>query len=271
MKKLITLSGMLMLIATSKSQTTYTVNIEPPTDDAYIYAGSPSNNYGSSPNLAVGYAGGSEMKMLIKWDLSSLPNPLSIVNAEIRLYQTTTNSSITTDIYRINSVWSETSVNWNNQPTTIGWYGSQTFSSTSGLKYIPATNLVNDWLTNGNNGVMFKINLGTSYQMFDSKEASSSDPRLIITYISTTGISDFDFNDKIKIFPNPAKDKLIIEFENSKTGKLILLNVFGQEIYNQKISDEKTEIDLSEYNEGIYFLSLQTEEGIFRKKIFVVR
>lgn len=269
MKKLITLSVMLMIIATSKSQTT--VNIEPPTNDAYIYAGSPNNNYGSSPNLAVGYAGGSEMRMFIKWDLSSLPGNISISNAEIRLYQTTTNSSITADIYRINSVWSEVSVTWNNQPSTIGWYGSQTFSSTSGVKYIPATNLVNDWLINGNNGVMFKINLGTSYQMFDSKEASGSDPRLIITYTINTGISDFKFNNKIKIFPNPAKNKLIIEFENSKIGKLILLNVFGQEIYNQKISSDKTEIRLLDFNEGIYFLSLQTEEGIFREKIFIVR
>ena len=89
-----------MLIATSKSQTTYTVNIEPPTGDAYIYQGDPNKNFGSSPNLATGYAGGSEMRMLIKWDLSSLPNNISISNAEIRLYQTTANSSITTDIYR---------------------------------------------------------------------------------------------------------------------------------------------------------------------------
>ncbi|MBI2056812.1 DNRLRE domain-containing protein, partial [Candidatus Pacearchaeota archaeon] len=149
MKKLITISGMFLLIATSKSQTT--VQIEPPTDDAYIYVGSPNNNYGTSPNLAVGYASGSEMRMLIKWNLSSLPNCISVTDAQIRLYQTTTNSSITTDIYRINSSWSQASVTWNNQPTTIGWYGSQTFSSTSGVKYIPATNLVQDWLANGNN------------------------------------------------------------------------------------------------------------------------
>ena len=259
-----------MLIATSKSQTTYTVNIEPPTGDAYIYQGDPNKNFGSSPNLATGYAGGNEMRMLIKWDLSSLPNNISISNAEIRLYQTTANSSITTDIYRINSVWSEASVTWNNQSSTIGWYGSQTFSSTSGVKYIPATNLVNDWLTNGNNGIMFKINLGTSYQMFDSKEASGSDPRLIITYTNTTGILDF-VNNEIKIYPNPAKDKLIVQFENYQEIKLNLLNILGQEIYNQKISGEKTEISLSEFSDGIYFLIVETEKGIFRKKIFIVR
>ena len=183
MKKLITILGMLISTLTF-SQTT--INIEPPTNDAYIYAGNPNDNYGSSPNLAVGYAGGSEMRMLIKWDLSSLPNCINVTDAQIRLYQTTTNSSITTDIYRINCSWSQTSVTWNNQPCTLGWYGSQTFSSTSGVKYVPATNLVNDWLANSNNGIMFKINLGSSYQMFDSKEASGSDPRLIITYTILT-------------------------------------------------------------------------------------
>ena len=229
-----------MLIATSKSQTTYTVNLEPPTDDAYIYQGDPNKNFGSSPNLAAGYAGGNEMRMLIKWDLSSLPNNISISNAEIRLYQTTANSSITTDIYRINSVWSEASVTWNNQSSTIGWYGSKTFSSTSGVKYIPATNLVNDWLTNGNNGVMFKINLGTSYE-------------------------------NARVENRTDLDKLIIEFENSQEIKLNLLNILGQEIYNQKISGDNTEISLSEFSDGIYFLIVETEKGIFRKKIFIVR
>ncbi len=59
MKKLITILALMFAFTTNKSQ--ITVNIEPPIDDAYIYAGSPSNNYGSSPNLAVGYAGGREL------------------------------------------------------------------------------------------------------------------------------------------------------------------------------------------------------------------
>ena len=174
----------MMLISTlTFSQTT--VNIEPPIDDAFIFEGNPSNNYGYSPNLAVGYSTGYELRMLIKWDLSSLPSCINIISAEIRLNQWSNNASVGTDIERVNGVWDQNSVTWTNQPTTAGWYGSQTFSSTSGLKFIPATDLLNDWLIYGNNGVMFKSSFGSNSQSFDSGE-SNPDPRLIITYTTTT-------------------------------------------------------------------------------------
>ena len=115
------------------------------------------------------------------------------------------------------------------------------------------------------NGDQIKCILSSSSSCVTGSPATSN----TITMTITTGISDFDFNNEIKIYPNPVKNKLIVQFENFKNFEIKLVNVLGKEIYNQKISNEKTEINLSEYSKGIYFLIVDTGEGIFRKKIFV--
>lgn len=187
MKKLFTIFLLMFAFSISKSQ----INIEPPTDDAFIYEYQQVTNFGSSSNLIQGLdVSGYESRILIKWDLSSLPSCITIDDAQIRLDQTTTDPAITVDIYRINESWNESQVNWSNQPTNITWVGSYTFNNTVGLKYIPVTTLVNYWNTNNNSnyGIILHTNSSLSangdIHAFDSKEASSADPRLIITYTS---------------------------------------------------------------------------------------
>lgn len=183
--KTLTTTGLMFAATLTFSQTT--VNIEPPLQDAFIYQANPSNNYCTSPNLTVGKdVNGYEARVLIKWDLSSLPNCITIVNAQIRLNDNWCDPNIGGGFYRITQSWSECSATWNNQPTIGNWYGTQTFSC--GLTFTPATNLVQDWLTYGNNGVMIKWEWGSNGDIhnFESKEASGSNPRLIITYTTLT-------------------------------------------------------------------------------------
>lgn len=182
MKKLIFTISAMLISSFTFSQTT--VNIEPPLDDAWVYEANPNNNYGSSVNLNVGYdVNGDEIRTLIKWDLNSLPSCISIDNAQIRLKQWSSDGPMGGSLYAIAGTWNEGSVTWNNQPSTGNWYGTQTFSG-AGLYFIPATDLLNDWLTNGNNGVMIKWSWGNNGEVptFESKEESGADPRLIITY-----------------------------------------------------------------------------------------
>jgi len=181
-----------ILTLTSVSYFTFsqtTINIEPPTDDTYIYEANPTQINGGSSNLIVGKdVNGDELRMLIKWDLSSLPSCVSIVDAKIRLNKMDADGPVVAGIYAVADTWNESSVNWSNQPTTGSWYGNWTFSSSTGVNLIPADNLVQDWLANGNNGVMFKWSSGNNGEVpaFESKEASGSDPRLIITYNTLT-------------------------------------------------------------------------------------
>lgn len=77
-------------------------------------------------------------------------------------------------------------------------------------------------------------------------------------------------NNGISIYPNPIKDKIIIEFENKNANDInfLLTNSLGQPIpLNSKTINNKLEIDTSELPEGIYYLKVQNNSG---QKVFKV-
>lgn len=76
----------------------------------------------------------------------------------------------------------------------------------------------------------------------------------------------------ISVFPNPATNKISIEgdFLNEEV-QLQLTDVLGREIKTGILTNTKTTIDVSEVQEGIYFLILQTINATATKKIIVQR
>ncbi len=89
-------------------------------------------------------------------------------------------------------------------------------------------------------------------------------------------IDEENFNEQIKIYPNPAKDKLTLEWtDNIKIKKITLSNILGQVVYTIKgknINIRNFVIDLSNYKSGVYYLNIQTkEDGTMKNKISIVR
>lgn len=192
LKRLLELKNLLLtivfLVITSFciSQTNITLDASA---DSWIWENEPNSNYGNDHALYIGRDNGVEMNnMLFEWDLSSLPNCIEVTSAEIQLYQWSDNSGYAGgNLKRITESWNESTVTWANQPNTSGDYGIQSFNSTPGWKYIPATDLVKDWLEFGNDGVMFvATSSSTDYQICNSRENVQKNPKLKITYIDGT-------------------------------------------------------------------------------------
>lgn len=77
-----------------------------------------------------------------------------------------------------------------------------------------------------------------------------------------TGISESFFeNSPVKIYPNPAKDKLTIEFESLELEriKLSISNTLGQNVYSAMGLTQVHNVDISLLPSGIYFLKLQKD------------
>lgn len=87
--------------------------------------------------------------------------------------------------------------------------------------------------------------------------------------ISTIGIpnpNETDLqNDLFSVYPNPVNSYLnILDHKSSAIYSMKIYNsVGGQLIFQNSIST----IDLSNFSNGIYFLEIQSNEGIFREKI----
>jgi len=71
----------------------------------------------------------------------------------------------------------------------------------------------------------------------------------------------------IRIFPNPARDRLQIEIENSSEIAVItIFNLQGKQLLDLATAHSTT-IDLSAYPAGLYFLRVKKEDVVFTKKI----
>ncbi len=110
-----------------------------------------------------------------------------------------------------------------------------------------------------NDSIYFKIKDGPdpSYTEFFGKKIQTP-----------TGTSKNEIlNMQLKIYPNPANDKIFISNRTlQKNTRVMLYNNVGEVIINK---NNATEIDVSDIPNGIYFLKLQSETGIENKKILV--
>ncbi|MDA9774620.1 T9SS type A sorting domain-containing protein [Saprospiraceae bacterium] len=76
------------------------------------------------------------------------------------------------------------------------------------------------------------------------------------------------------MYPNPAIDELIVEFEIGKLSQLSLevVNILGQVVYIEKDESippgkNRKRIDVSTYEAGAYFVFLETKNGVVQHKI----
>ena len=98
---------------------------------------------------------------------------------------------------------------------------------------------------------------------------------MTITRTVSTGIVTDLLSDNLKVYPNPAKDFVWIDWNdfNDKAKKLTLFNAQGQIVYMSSLTDQlkPLQVPLGDLPEGMYFLQLQTISGILNKKIIVAK
>lgn len=104
----------------------------------------------------------------------------------------------------------------------------------------------------GNNVYIDNINIG--------KVSNSGNP----------GTSNEEFAmSNVKLWPNPSSDKVNIEVLNVEKYDMALYNAVGQKIYTQSNITGLSEINVSNYASGIYFVEVKVEGKTLRKKIIV--
>jgi hypothetical protein len=78
-------------------------------------------------------------------------------------------------------------------------------------------------------------------------------------------------NVKISFYPNPVKDLLSVDVENTDDAiKIKLFSILGQEILQQEIIKSKSVIDLSALKNGMYYLSVYSKnEKLLTEKVII--
>ncbi len=104
------------------------------------------------------------------------------------------------------------------------------------------------------------------------QSSAGTDVGSIINYSSTAGIEKLaSINQQVSVYPNPANSSFQVAFTgNSKQASISMFDINGKMVLTQRING-KTTIDASNLNEGVYNISIISNEGIANKKVVIVR
>ena len=74
---------------------------------------------------------------------------------------------------------------------------------------------------------------------------------------------------ELKLYPNPTVDLINIEVSNLKSGKFELRNMIGKQLETGPISNKPTSINIQDYQNGFYLLSIYDDAGnrLITKKV----
>jgi hypothetical protein len=70
------------------------------------------------------------------------------------------------------------------------------------------------------------------------------------------------------VYPNPATNKLNLVFDKNSIGTIIINDALGKEVYSYIINNPNVElqIEISNFNSGIYYLSYRNKDVSIHKK-----
>ncbi len=161
--------------------------IQPSSIDSWVNQASQNGNYGSDTSIYVQARNLQARRLLVQFDLSSIPLNSTINSATLELYATSTTGSNTIELHRITSSWSEGSVTWESQPS----FDSSATSTLSGInstgwKVWDVKSLIEGYLsgTFTNCGFLLKSQTETGAQListtFASRENSNTSQRPVL-------------------------------------------------------------------------------------------
>ena len=84
-----------------------------------------------------------------------------------------------------------------------------------------------------------------------------------LNVLSEDGLMEFT------LYPNPSKGEFTIEFENVfQDANVSIIDMAGRELKTQVINEQKTVFQLNQ-GSGVYFVKIQTDEGIIVEKMII--
>ncbi len=166
--------------------------------DSDVDPGNPTQNFGTSFRMRCGQIDASRSYYsFLYFDLSSIPNGATIQSCSLGLYCYYRTNTSAQDWYQVNRVvgaWTETGINWNNQPAVTAVDCDSTWVTTTTWYYWNVTPIVQAWLTGTPNYGLRVHKPSTAYDIrhyWYAREhtVDSLKPVLIVNYTVSGGVN----------------------------------------------------------------------------------
>jgi len=87
--------------------------------------------------------------------------------------------------------------------------------------------------------------------------------------LGTVNVKNETSEDKIiRLYPNPATDIVHVYTEN-EVEKIQLVNISGQLVFEQKNLGRETDLDISVFESGIYFVKVFSYDNVITRKLVI--
>ena len=100
----------------------------------------------------------------------------------------------------------------------------------------------------------------------DTNSCSTSDS-IVITVIDPSSLNFANAGNIIRIYPNPTNDLLTIEPGSIDIHSIEITSLNGQLIYSTSLGGTIHQIDLSSFQNGIYFITIRSKDFVTTQKI----
>lgn len=117
-------------------------------------------------------------------------------------------------------------------------------------------------------------NTGNLYLYGSSTHPTNLSDYLLIKYGTSTTVNEWNtVENGLNVYPNPASLSVIISHASLKeeTAGLKIIDMMGREIWKSEVKGIESEIDVSEFKNGIYFVQLSSENKIASQKLVIQR
>jgi hypothetical protein len=155
-------------------------------------------------------------------------------------------------------------------------YGSNGFIATysgsgaySSVKVIPGNIFMGSASLDGADNLYLTGAMSDSAS-FDAINLTSNNvaTMFLARYGTATGIESYQ-EDNFSVYPNPSSGMLTCELKSSEATTVQLYNTIGEKIYEEKITTDKIQVDLSGFKKGIYLMSIGNRTSLSSRKIVV--
>lgn len=85
---------------------------------------------------------------------------------------------------------------------------------------------------------------------------------------SVNGLNNVDVNSLTYVYPNPAKDQVMLA-SSFNMDKVEIFNMIGQKVYENSVNGISTTVNVADFTPGTYVVKMFTEAGLATKKIVV--
>jgi uncharacterized repeat protein (TIGR02543 family) len=226
------------VVITAKVQSTsYTISATVTPSGSGSVSGTGAYNYGSTCTLTASSNTG--------YDFNGWYEGENLVSTNPTLSFTVTGKRSLEARFSLKSFEILATVNPTNGGTVSGT-GTYTFNSTCTLTAVPESGFeFTAWLENGN---QVSTNSTLTFTVTESRSFEAQ--------FSTINSDSFDELNSVRVYPNPFRDMLMVDFAGNDFSSVEVIDVIGNVVYSKTNLSQTVAIDLSNYTKGVYFVRI---------------